>query len=225
MPLYPPIALLTARAVLAATPPGASTGIARHGYRIWIALGVALGVVVPLTIALLGRLPASRDWLVVVAAVLCCLITIALLFLAVRFIRAREFLGAQVAGLLAMLVSHVLVLGFVLPRADFAFMTPRIAQATRDADPAGTRPVAIVAYHEDSLVFATRGRIQLIDHGAVEGWLADNPAGLLWAPRDWAAQRHADPTSRLSHYVPSSTVTGFNYSRGRKQAVQLYTPP
>ncbi|MCH9058014.1 MAG: glycosyltransferase family 39 protein [Planctomycetes bacterium] len=225
MPLYPPIALLTARAVLAAALPGASTGIARYGYRIWIALGVALGVAAPLTIALLGRLPTSRDSLMLAAAVVCCLVTIALLFRAARFIRAREFLGAQVAGLLAMVVSLVLVLGFVLPRAHFAFMTPRIAQATRDADPAGTRPVAIVAYHEDSLVFATRGRIQLIDHGAVEGWLADNPAGLLWAPRDWAAQRHADPASRLSHYVPSSTVTGFNYSRGRKQAVQLYTPP
>ena len=186
---------------------------------------MALGVVVPLTIALLGRLPASRELLVVVAAVMCCLVTIALLIRASRFVRAREFLGAQVAGMLAMVVSHVLVLGFVLPRADFAFMTPRIVQATREVDPAGTRPVAIVAYHEDSLVFATHGRIQLIDHGAVEGWLADNPDGLLWAPRDWATQRHADPASRLSHYVPSSTVVGFNYSRGRQQAVRLYTPP
>ncbi len=225
MPLYPPIALLTARAVLAAALPGASTRAARHGYRIWIALGVALGVTAPLTIALLGRLPASRAPLVLAAAVVCSLVTIVLLFRAARFIRAREFLSAQAAGLLAMIVSLVLVLGLGLPRAHFVFMTPRIMQATREADPAGTRPLAIVDYHEDSLVFATRGRIQLIDRGAVEGWLADNPAGLLWVPGDFGDQRHADPGSRLSHYIPASTVVGFNYSRGRKQTVRLYTPP
>ena len=94
--------------------------------------------------------------------------------------------------------------------ADGLWISPRLSGLiARTGAGGGGLPVASVGFHEDSLVFATRARIQRIDDAA--GWLRANPRAVLIArPEDL-------PTPDLGRpdLVEVGRVRGYNYSRGR----------
>jgi hypothetical protein len=65
-------------------------------------------------------------------------------------------------------------------------------------------PVAAVGYHEDSLIFLTRGRLERIDDA--DAWLRENRTGILIVP--FAASDDRPGLHKLGG------VKGLNYSRG-----------
>lgn len=215
MPLLPPIAILSARAVLAIDAgivPRPEGRLARVGLWLWIALGFALVALLPG----LGVVRASKDlgigWGVV---------GLGLALLAANYIRIaarhlfqhQRIARAQVAGIGAMILGVWCLVGVLLPRWSDLWITPKIIQTLAQVDPTGDRPVAAVGYHEDSLVFARRGALTRLDEAGVEAWLAANPNGLVIAPAQFS---ESAPGMRTL-----ARVSGFNYSKGRPQSLVI----
>lgn len=228
MPLYPAIALLSARAVFAAQT-GRLVGLGRLGTRlglvIWILIGLALGA-----IPLLGIATQSADS--AEGMVLYRYGMIALLGATFLMMNAgaaiwwpeklgsagsptrlrRHYIGAQRDGVIAACIVAALAVGVMLPRAGGLRLSSRVVRIL-GAEGWSDRPCAAVGYHEDSLVFLTRGRVDRIDEDRLALWLADNPRGVVVLPVDMLASH-----PELEQLQPASArrLGGLNYSIGRR---------
>ena len=76
--------------------------------------------------------------------------------------------------------------------------------------------IASVGFHEDSLMHATRGRLQRLNAGQLEAFLATHPEAWIVLPEDQLDQ--AD--DRTVHGM----VTGFNYSNGKVVSLAVLGP-
>ena len=207
MPLYPAVALLTARCIYATAGgfvEGLDRGIARVGILAWAVAGLltlALGPVALVFLVAGTQSPAIFVLLLAFGSIVAC-------DLALRAIRRGDLKRAQALGLAIGAVSMVSLLGLVLPSADRIFVSHRLAKAIHVVDPNEQLPLATVGFHEDSLVFNTQGRIQRIDQDQLIDWLAKNPQAVVVLP-----------IGLLEHY-PQLTlrlrVAGFNYSNGEQ---------
>jgi len=215
LPLYPPIALLTARGLLAAADgalPAVASAAARLGHKIWIAVGFAVAAAAPVAVAFFGDMP------VVLAGMLVAGAASWLLVCAWKRLNLGHILLAQLWSALAAVVALAGFLGVVLPNADGLWLSPQIAELIRiAADPeTPNAPVAAAGYHEDSLVFLTRGRLERIDDA--EAWLRAHDRGVLVAPPD----RIPPPDPALPTLTRIGEVRGVNYSRGRFLNIAVY---
>lgn len=215
MPLLPAIAILSARAVLAIDAgivPRPEGRAARLGFYVWVTLGFTLVALLPG----FGVVRASKE-LGIVWGVLG--LTLALLagnyvrIAARHLFQQHRIARAQVAGMGAMVLGVWCLIGVLLPRWSELWITPKIVRSLSHVDPAGTRPVAAVGYHEDSLIFARRGAITRLDEPGVNAWLAANPSGLVITP----APISGSPLG-LRTLV---SVSGFNYSKGRSESLVI----
>ena len=84
-------------------------------------------------------------------------------------------------------------------------------------DPALERPLGTVVYHEDSLIFSTRGRAQRLDAPEIDAFMEVNPGAMLVMPVGEAQQRPG--LRRLAE------VSGFNYSNGRRFGLVIVDKP
>lgn len=217
LPLYPAIALITARGVLAiAAGSGSPMGLGiRAGVLLWAVLGIALAAT-PSTLPWALGLPAESGvvWLGVALTLTCWVLVVA---------AARSAYGVGMPGLphagrrlirahtLALSAAVMLAVGLifgVLPRIEGLWVTRQIASVLHRADPASLRPVAGVEYHEDSLIFETGGRFRRLSPGDVDAWLDAHPAGLIILPEEIADRRR--DLQRLAQ------VVGLNYSKGTR---------
>ena len=216
MPLYPAIALATAMVLLdtARDARTAAANLKPIGIWIWLAIGLAFTVVVP---PLLGLTSGSATILLPLG-ILSAVVSAALLWWGRSHLIDQRPLAGQLLGVAAMLVFIVLTLGVVLPSARTPWITRQLTRtiADLDTDPASPRPIAAVSYHEDSLVFATRGRLERINTDDARSWLARHPRGLLIVPND--RLETIDPDLALTGSAPGlsrlATARGFNYSKG-----------
>ncbi len=215
MPLLPAIAILSARAVVAvdagivSKPEGR---LARIGHWVWVALGFAIVALLPGA----GVVRASKDLGIfwgVLALGLALLGGYYVRVAARHLIQHQRIARAQVAGIGAMILGVWCLVGVLLPRWSELWITPRIMQALAQVDPSGTRPVAAVGYHEDSLVFARRGALTRLNEAGVQAWLASNPNGLIIAP--------ASSDAGVSALRAVANVSGFNYSKGQSQSLVI----
>jgi 4-amino-4-deoxy-L-arabinose transferase-like glycosyltransferase len=148
----------------------------------------------------------------------------ALALLALRALRAGE---PARAGLLAVALAVPLnwvVLEGVLPRLATPWISPRLAELVEQTSPAlPDHDFGVVGYHEPSLLFALGGGIRLLaDGAAAAAFLAEAPGRLVAvADRQEAAFRQ-EAAARGLALSEHGTVTGFNYSRGRRVAISLY---
>lgn len=215
IPLYPAVALLTARCLLGAqagSVAGAFGKSARLGYRLWVVLGwVLLGVaaVGALWSVRLGGMQALAG---LVAAAACAGAAYAL-WRTIDDADDGRFVRTQSVGLLAGLIFAVTVTVAAVP--GVVRLTDRLAGVIAQADPSGVRPVASVQYHEDSLVFATRGRLVRLNEPDVAHWRRAHRDGVLIVPERMAPALLADGMTRLGG------TSGFNYSRGRREALAV----
>jgi hypothetical protein len=113
----------------------------------------------------------------------------------------------QTLSVLAAILCFAVLMGVIGPRARPLWNTPRLMALVDEADPDGTRALAAETYHEDSLIFASRGRLERLADGAGADWLARNPDGILIVP--------ADRLDTLDAIELVGRVRGFNYSNGR----------
>jgi 4-amino-4-deoxy-L-arabinose transferase-like glycosyltransferase len=208
LPLYPPLALLTARAVFdladrvsipaKPVPP-------RAGLVIWMVIGVLLTAIAPIAVS---RLDGSTG--LVVAAAVGALLSVALIVAAASQVRT-SILRTHALAIAATVVFAFTLLGVVLPRARPLQVTDQLAALIRTAP--SDAPVASAGYHEDSLTFATRARLIRLSPDHVPAWAAANPGGVLILPADAPAQ---------PGWTQLGRVSGINYSKGDRVELVVF---
>lgn len=211
LPLYPAVALVSARAVLAC-----ASGRLREfsgrggvvGYMVWCVIGVVIVVGAP--VGLGWFVGVLTEGVLVMAGALGVGVAVWLAAAGWREIRrgGDGVVWVQAGSVGCAVLAVVLLLGVMLPRAEPVWVTTGVVRVLEGADPGGERALAAVGYHEDSLVFMTRGRVERIDEGELDGWIERNPGGLVVLPVELGFVR-----ARLLY---RGEVEGFNYSTGRR---------
>jgi 4-amino-4-deoxy-L-arabinose transferase-like glycosyltransferase len=209
MPLYPALALLTAKLLGDLHAGRADTTTVsglRLGTGIWLVIGVGFACVAPLGLALLG----SPGWVLVVSAIVAAASAF-LLWAARADADAGLLLQAHMRAGVACVLALAVVFGIVLPTARLPWVSARLAEVL----PA-TGPVASVGFHEDSLVFLTRGRLERLDESDAIRWRRAHPAGTLIVPDP--------PPAELAGEHVRARVRGFNYSTGKPVSLVVLSP-
>lgn len=239
MPIYPALALLTARLVLRASE-GRFSGIAdrmtRAGFVIWGLVGTVIlgGAPWALLVAVRRAVPevAVPQWALVVgivfgaiAAGLCVGATVAAL--------ARRPVRAMLLSSCACLLSLSCVLCCVLPNAQAVWISNRVVQSLAQIDASASLPIAAWEFHEDSLIFGTRGRaVRVEEDGESKRGLRDflashstQPVLVLLIER-----RNGEERGRLAQLRELATnrsvreldrQSGINYSNGSRVTVVI----
>ena len=234
LPLYPALALVSARAVLAGSRamPQVLSGSARFGFVIWFILGLGI-VFLPATLLSLawaggdlGQPPVGSPRMSGVGVVTIAVLAIGALFgvLVLVFALRRAIVGrlleAQILAIPAAAVSLGLVFGVVLPAAWPIWITARVSHHLVEGGAiASGAPIAAIGYREDSLVHATNGRLIPLADTALQSWIQDHPDG-------WVVLPEAQATG-VDQLAVTGRVSGFNYSNGDwfDLAVARVTPP
>lgn len=197
LPLYPVIALLTARALLAAIARQQAVPLALR--MLWTAVGLGGSAA---TIAMLS-ITEPPIAIKVTGIVLCVLVVGAVLF-AGRLFAAGVLLRAQLIGLVAAAVLWATAVGLG---------APSLVSVSRDAMAiAGDRPLGAIAYQEDSLRFWTRGRLKGLGPDTAAAWLDETSGGVVLTTLPLLDETMAGlPGARIL-----GRVEGFNYSKGEQ---------
>lgn len=243
MPLYPALALLAGRMVLAAD-------AGKHRFTreklvrglVWVWLGA-------LTLALVafGMLAAYAAWRVfgstasMVVAALWMMGVGVLTYLGARFHILHSWLYLQRTGI-AISVGVALALGVagsLLPEIRVSRNTARLLH---DIDPAEMRPIVAVDYEqstpgardwggyvEDSLIFETRGRATRLMGPGLTHWIDANPGGLVCIEsralkRYMGLAKDADlplDITSANQLKILGVVEGFNYTKGQRVRVYI----
>ncbi len=219
LPIYPAIALLTARHFLAAAA-GAlkedNAGLLRYGVLIWTGLGIALAAAAPLI-----ALVAGAPWWVTLTSLLPAALAVWLMLRALRHVTAGEPIPGQLTSLVAAVVIAANLVGWSIPSARALFTSDRVAQALRDANIPLTGPdapvLASAGYHEPSLLWHTRARAHFIEVADAVTWAQSHRASILIAPVGTTADLSAAnlTTTRLA------TIKTFNYAAGQTELLDL----
>lgn len=221
LPLYPALALLSARAVCAATTGGAvALGLDRRGARwglvIFMALGVLLVCSGPVLLARLGGFIAAPPWTIVMGASIGIGAGL-LLFTGLSLMRGR-FLAAQCLAIAAAMTASASIFGVILPRLGSLWISSRLVNAVYTIEGWQQRPLGAVGYHEDSLTFLTAARVERLRLEALADWLDEHPGGLVVIPTvrvEAAESLVGAPLTSLRY------VAGFNYSKGRTEELVI----
>lgn len=216
MTLYPAIAILSAHGVFTAEAglaPWLRGRMGRIGFTVWLLIG---GALIGIGFAGLGMLILGGGFLRTMFFGM-----VGLAFAGAAFLNLKQaarswahgrYARAQLAGVLVGLAIVIVVIGIAVPR--LITLSPAIARAIERVDPTGARPVALVHYKEDSMIFLTRGRAERMDAAALDEWFAANPRGLAVIPRELHAGRDAS-------YEGLAAFSGFNYARIRNEHLVL----
>lgn len=166
MPLYPAVALTSARMLLASASsrrarplPASAPSRVDVGSIAWLVIGAMLIVVFPFMLAV-GRLltiDSSPGWIEFALAVAVCLALAILLARTFPILLRKRRLDATITAMLGFTIALVLVFGWLLPRCDLLWGSTRIAQSARQLDPHHAATLCSADYKEDSLIFLTRG--------------------------------------------------------------------
>ncbi|MFG0325639.1 MAG: glycosyltransferase family 39 protein [Phycisphaerales bacterium JB037] len=202
MPLYPALALLCARAVLAAET-GRLAGLGRRIVRVALAgfgvLSAALvgAAVVAGVVGLLGS-PVG-----LAAVAMFSVLGVSLLWRWAWLVRLGRFAAAQGTLVGVAVALWACTLGATLPGAR----APWVSSAVMAQAPAPLSRLGAIEYHEDSLMFLTRARMDRIDRGGLEAWLGEHPDGVIVGP--------SEAISDAAGLEQIGVVEGFNYARGK----------
>ncbi len=203
LPLYPALALLSARAVVTTHRTGLDASADRGlaiGIGLWRWLGVAVFVGVPVAFAVL------LHWLWWPIALV--------MLLAVGLPPMNPF---KIGWLCAHERALVAASAFALLVPIGLALSPKIhlaQQLERTLGKPMPQHLAAVGYHEDSLVFATRGTLARLSNDDVEAFIRAHPDATLITPAD----------SPIVGTRTIGEVEGFNYSKGRHQSLLVVRP-
>lgn len=215
LPLYPALALLSARAVcITLAPEGVSTlgpnrRSAKIGLALWIIIGLLITAGAPVVLAWLGGFDAPMLWKIATGAAVG--VGTALVIAAARSLTKTHYLLAQSLAIIAATIASAATFGLVLPRLNALWVSSRIANAVSSIEGSASRPLAAIGYHEDSLTFLTHARVTRLRLDALPDWLASHPDSLIIIPE----VRIEDAERLLQHSLTRHrSVSGFNYSKG-----------
>lgn len=213
LPMYPAVALLSARAVLAAATGrliGANDRGSSAGFVIWalVGIGVACAGLAAVWLADLGSTGASiLAWLLAIT-------TYILAAVAGNYAIRRRFIKATATAIAMHVTLAWTILGVVLPRASEIWITNQIAAAVGDHP----HHIATTGFTEDSLVYLARGRLHRIpatDPDAASRWLNDHQNAALIIQ---AEEARTFIESLIAHDHPHTLthIEAFNYASGRR---------
>lgn len=210
LPLYPPIALLTARAIAAAAggERGAGRAVALPGLVLWALIGLGLTAAAPVVAVTLGA-----PGLVVAVACVGAAVGAILIVTAALAVRGARLWAAHGMAVGAALALSIALLHAALPGAQELRVTSALARLIAAA-PHGA-PVATADYREDSLTFVTRGRLESIAPEESQAWAGLHPRGVLILPAN---------ASGPAGWHDAGRVRGLNYSKGDRVDVRVWLP-
>ncbi len=208
MPLYPAIAIASARAVAVYTRARKTPGSLALVF--WCVQGaiVALGasVAAPWAAGRLAPIPTLEIVTFGVAAIGAATL-LWRMFLAVR---SRDLVRAQLLSIAVGVLVWIPLMRFAMPR--FAGLTTRVVADACDAAPGA--PVAAIGFYEDSLDFLTRASIERI---------TPEQQGEFWSAHPEAVAIISDGHLLKDHDV-LARVTGLEYARGRVETLLVVRP-
>lgn len=215
MPLYPALALMSARAVFTATfgaMATVTTLMSRVGYVVWSVLGIVISLAPVGIWWKVNNETGLTELAIATVPAVCMLIAVTIawksIFRGIRHGANRgQFVSAQFASVAGAVALSAVLCGMVLPNTPRLWVSKAVAEQVARIDPDGKRPLSAVVYHEDSLIFNTRGRVERINVGDVGQWLKDHADGVIVLPKEMAERQ---PGLRIR-----GEVSGFNYSIGR----------
>lgn len=222
MPLYPAIALLSARGLLAIA--SGSSSLAPVGpnapdlskpvaWLPWAIIGAVLSAAAPVLLSLVN----SQIPLIAVAGVLS-LAALVVIIIACRAAARSLALRAQGLGIVAGVLALVPFFLVLLPSATT--LSPRLIEHVWSVDPDHSRPLACSGYQEDSLIFATRGRIMRVPEESIAEWAAKQPNGIIIAPIE---SSRAAELLRVAGWHDDFRASGVNLGRGKLVDVGVWT--
>ncbi|CCQ75418.1 glycosyltransferase family 39 protein [Magnetospira sp. QH-2] len=207
LPMYPALALLTARAALNRDLRDWGTKI---GMMVWALVPVALGVAALALPVIYGD---GFDLLMLIPAMIAVALLIVVLPRAWRGDSPVAMNQAMGLGVLLLIT----VVGLALPSLESFKGSVRVAEALPD----NHGPLATAGYHEPSLVFLAGTDTKLVDGGSAAAHLLDGHGPAVVNDREQAAFDQAVGESKIA---PDRVVRAFNYSRGRWELLSLYLP-
>lgn len=199
MPMYPAIALLSARGLLAATTGGLNWFLLRPqsagplagrftfatsvGFGVWAMIALlASAIATQSTYNLIpGGVWPSNGAAPSLFAVIAFLACAAFVVFAAKALKQRRYQRAIMFAIAVSILSWFVFLQFGAPYCLPGVKSVRMLNYVNLADPRSSRPLASV-YHEDSLIFWTRGRVERINADQIEDWLAAHPDGVAIVP-------------------------------------------
>jgi len=223
LPVYPALALLSARWVLAGSSdalPVWGSWLARVTLFAWSCIGIAMAIgIVALPWVLEGRLAPVTLWPALAA-----------LFAALAPVwsmtRGRTRAAAAMAVLGAVLVFAPL-LQTVLPSLDALWLSRSVARAVEAYAPPGERSQKLVVscgYQEPSLVFLLGTETKFIPPDLAARYLSEHPETLALTANKTDAEFRRQ-LAELDHEARKlATIRGINYSKGRWDTLTLYAP-
>ncbi|MEM1423130.1 MAG: glycosyltransferase family 39 protein [Planctomycetota bacterium] len=205
--LYPALALLGARALTVVV--RARRRIDMTGVVIWTLIGLGL-CAAPLALTeVFDPAPAVFTRATIGLVSLVCLYLV--IDGAASALRGRTDRALFGAGLATLAIGATIFMG-PLSLLRRPWVSSSVASVLAEVDPEGERPLARTGYHEDSLVFLTRGRAERVGRNRLQRWIDEHPRGLVvFAPSD---EQGVPAWAR-----PLAEVEGFNYSTGERVRV------
>jgi hypothetical protein len=235
MPMYPAVALLSARTLLAADAGrlAALSGMGvRLGRRVWLALGLVLllGSAAALTWPVGGSTtnddPSRYGIDPLLGALLVALMVPIILRVGLTLFD-DQYLRPVLLAVLGTVVWSAMTLQILLPERRVLWISSRISEGLSHMDSSHIRPIAVVDYQEDSLLFLTRSRAQRVDRSGFPTWLNEHPDGLVvlgpsvsreeemrFKAMPWPS--HATPEEQTPiPWTELAYINGWNYTKGR----------
>ncbi len=213
LPVYPALALLAARAFMApAVDPPRRSWLDIAAMALWSIATLALvGALLEVPRRLTGTLIPSDIAVAVLIAV------VAATFLVSRVLGQPRILP----GILAAVLLSEGVFGLVLPALDPIWLSRSVARIITQHHLEG-RPVASAGFAEPSLVFLLGTDTKLTTGEAAATFLATSPTGLALVSAREDAPFQAALTAQHVTATTVGTVSGVNYSNGRRLTLTLY---
>jgi 4-amino-4-deoxy-L-arabinose transferase-like glycosyltransferase len=216
LPVYPALAMLAAVWAL-----GAKEDKSRWGRVLFYAAAVqfALGAAILAAAAIVApeKYGEGTPWWLI--ALVCIFAGLGLGAL-IAYLRRAQLAAAACAFASVLVLYPTLTLG-VAPRLDQLWVSPRAATAAKQLAKPGDPPPALAGYDEPSLVFLLGTETRQTDgRGAAEAGAAQGGLALVDDNEQSAFLAHLAELEADANQVGS--VSGFNYSRGRRVHIRIY---
>ncbi len=216
LPLYPPLALLAARAAYATVHAPSLRRIMGFAARGWTVLTLALALLIAAGPLALGFVRITVLLPAMAAAVGA--------FVVLRLCRAGRLVRATQVAIVGAAITVAPLLEWVLPNIDTIWLSRSVARAVDDhgVTHAGARPLAVAGYDEPSLVFLLGPQLELVDGTHAADFLDRHTDGLAVvsnAERAGFERRAGDLGIGVTEVWSGE---GINYSKGRRVRLGVF---
>ncbi|HZD52152.1 MAG TPA: glycosyltransferase family 39 protein [Woeseiaceae bacterium] len=222
LPLYPALALITACATLAAEGnpvPRLQRWDGRLVFAIWVAIGVLLGAGTLALPVVLGL--GFEPFALAPAAV-----GLDLAVYAAPTLWRGRVLAPAAASVAAAAIGFASLFQIVLPRIDGIWLSRDIARlVTPCRTHEHSTPLVAAGYSEPSIIFLTGTDTRLLPPDAAAAWMSRHPNSLAVVAGEEVPAFRSGLASYGGRARPVGTVTGFNYSKGRRMTLTLFAGP